>query len=218
MSKVFVSLSGGLDSTTVLAHVLAHGHEPVCYWFNYGSKHNPYELEAVERIANVYDIPVHMLDLRGTFAGFTSNLLQSGGDIPEGHYTDATMSRTVVPGRNAIFIAIAAGLAESRGAEFIALGIHQGDHAIYPDCRREFFKAMDTAIYLSSGGKVQLMAPFLDVDKRGIVTYGLERKVPYILTRTCYKNQVKPCGKCGACVERLEAFAFNNVTDPVEYE
>lgn len=214
MRTAVLSLSGGLDSTTVLAWLVAAGIKPLCYWFDYGSKHNPYERTAVSRIADHYGASLTLLDLREAFAGLKSNLLLGGGDIPEGHYTDSSMSQTVVPGRNLIFLSYAAAVAESTGAQYIALGIHQGDHAIYPDCRREFFKAADTAIYLSTAGKVQVLAPFIDGDKTDIVRWGLANNVPYQWTRTCYKNQPHPCGKCGACVERAEAFRLNGASDP----
>lgn len=217
MRSAILSLSGGLDSTTVLAWLLDAGIQPLCYWFDYGSKHNPFERDAVQNVARYYGVSVTALDLREGFRGLRSNLLLSGGDIPEGHYTDASMSQTVVPGRNLIFLSYAAAVAESTGASHVALGVHQGDHAIYPDCRREFIKAADSVVYLSSGGKVQVLAPFLDGSKVDIVRWGLDHQVPYIFTRTCYKNQSHPCGKCGSCVERLEAFHLNGTHDPVAY-
>jgi len=144
--------------------------------------------------------------------------LLTGGDIPEGHYEDESMSRTVVPGRNIIFASILTGVAWSLGAEEVWLGIHQGDHAIYPDCRPEFYRAMNEAVTLGTDGKVVLKAPFLDTNKTGILRRGLFLNVPYGYTRTCYKEQEIACGKCGSCQERLEAFAECGLTDPVEYE
>lgn len=216
--KVVLSLSGGLDSTTVLAWLVQNDYQVICTSFYYGSKHNTYENEAAIQIANFYGVPLHHLDISGVMQGFKSDLLLKGGDIPEGHYTDQTMDRTVVPGRNIIFLSILAGLAWSVEASDIAIGIHQGDHAIYADCRREFYKAMDTAIYLGTDQRVSILAPFVETDKVGIVKWGLAHKVPFKLTRTCYKNQPLACGKCGSCVERLEAFAINKTKDPIQYE
>ena len=142
----------------------------------------------------------------------------SGGEIPEGHYNDATMSQTVVPGRNLMFASILAGYAESIGFNRIALGVHKGDHEIYPDCRKEFVKALDSCIYLSTDKSVEVYTPLIDMDKIEIVQEGLDLEVPYHLTRTCYKDQERSCGVCGSCVERLEAFKLNNVKDPIEYE
>lgn len=217
--KVILSLSGGMDSTTVLAWLLDQGFQVECCTFTYGSKHNPYENKAAQAVAAYYMVPLFgPVDLSGVTQFFTSNLLQGQGVIPEGHYTDQTMSETVVPGRNIIFASILAGLAWSRGASHVALGIHQGDHAIYADCRKEFFHSMNQSVQLGTDNRVSLLAPFLSTDKIGILKWGLEHYVPYLLTRTCYKDQEKACGKCGACVERLEAFALNNMIDPVEYE
>ena len=111
-----------------------------------------------------------------------------------------------------------AGLAWSKGAREIAIGIHQGDHAIYPDCRVSFYNAMNQAIAEGTDHNVLITAPFLHTDKTGILDWGFRHEVPYHLTRTCYKDQELSCGKCGSCVERLEAFAFHNTKDPIKYE
>ena len=218
MNSVLVSLSGGLDSTTLLAHLIHFDFVPECVSFNYGSKHNKEEIEAAKKIAKYYNVNHTVIDLREAMSGFKSDLLLSGGVIPKGHYNDASMARTVVPGRNMIFTSILAGYAESNNIAYVALGIHQGDHHIYPDCRPDFFNALNHTVQLSTEGKVRLLAPFLHKSKADIVGEGLRLKVPYELTRTCYEGKEKACGTCGSCVERLEAFASNGVTDPIEYE
>jgi len=220
MKRVVMALSGGMDSSTVLGWLLANGYEVIPVTFFYGSKHNQYELKCAERVMWHYEIITswHHFDLEDIFSSFDSNLLRDGGQIPEGHYTDKSMNLTVVPGRNIIFLSILAGLAWSLDANYIALGIHQGDHAIYADCRSEFYKAMDTALYLGTDRRVELLAPFLAGDKQQILEWGLANDVPYHLTRTCYKDQPISCGKCGSCVERLEAFEKVGQKDPVEYE
>lgn len=215
--KIVMALSGGMDSATVLAHLRNEGHEVLCLIFTYGSKHNQYENRAAIDLAAKYGCEYKLIDLSSFMSGLKSDLLLSGGEIPEGHYTDASMSRTVVPGRNIIFLSILSAYAWSFDASAIAIGIHQGDHAIYEDCRKEFYKAMDTAIYLGTGRRVEIMAPFVNTDKTGILQRGLELKVPYEMTRTCYKDQVLACGRCGSCVERLEAFAAHGMKDPVMY-
>lgn len=216
--KVVMALSGGMDSGTMLALFTSQGFEVHCLNFVYGSKHNQYEQKCAEKLAEHYGASYKLIDLTVAFDGFKSNLLKSGGDIPEGHYEDSNMSQTVVPGRNTIFASILTGYAESIGAKYVALGIHQGDHAIYPDCRKEYLKALDTTMYLASDRKVEVLAPFIDTDKTGICTVGLELGVPYELTRTCYKDQEISCGKCGSCTERLESFSLNNAIDPIPYE
>ena len=216
--KVIVSLSGGMDSATVLAEAIARGRKVHTVGFTYGSKHNQYENKAATAIAAHYGVPFKLIDLSGIMAGFKSDLLLSGGDIPEGHYEATSMSRTVVPGRNTIFAAILLGEAQSIGAEEIWLGIHAGDHAIYPDCRPEWLIAMGRVMWEASEGKVGPMTPFLKTNKVGILKRGLELRVPYQLTRTCYKDQPISCGRCGSCQERLEAFRLNQVEDPILYE
>ncbi|MFA7122204.1 MAG: 7-cyano-7-deazaguanine synthase QueC [Bacilli bacterium] len=213
--KAIISLSGGMDSAVVLAEALAAERQVEAVGFFYGSHHNSYENKAAEAVAKHYGVPFRLIDLSGVMAGFKSNLLD--GEVPEGHYEDASMSKTVVPGRNIIFASILAGLAWSREAGEVWLGIHSGDHAIYPDCRPGFFWAMKRAVEEGADGRVTLVAPFLMNSKGHIVRRGLELGVPFGLTRTCYKPQQKPCGKCGSCTERLEAFASNGVEDPVEY-
>lgn len=215
--KAIVSLSGGMDSTTVLAWCLAQGYEVEAIGFFYGSKHNPHENKRAKSIADFYKVNFTLIDITSVFYGMSSALLQSGGDIPEGHYQDSNMSQTVVPGRNIIFMSILAGIAWSKEAGFIGVGIHQGDHAIYADCRVEFHKAMDTALYLGTDRRVQLLAPFLHTDKTGILQWGIPNGVPYILTRTCYTGNEYSCGLCGACRERLEAFRNVNQHDPIDY-
>lgn len=225
MRKAIIGLSGGADSSTLLGILLSKGFEVYCCSFHYGSKHNSYEREAVENVINYYKslsfpVVLHKINLNEAFNNFKSNLLKTGEEIPEGHYEGENMKLTVVPGRNMIFTSIMAGLAESVGAQIIALGVHAGDHTIYPDCRHEFIKALDVAIYLSSDRKVEIVTPLIKDDKAGILKRGYELipPVPYHLTRTCYKDQPIACGKCGSCWERREAFYKIGIPDPIEYE
>ena len=217
--RVAIALSGGMDSSTVLSLLLSYGAEVVPFFFDYGSKHNPYERVAANYICEHYKLGLpHIINIAPVMEDFNADLMRGQGDIPEGHYTDESMSATVVPARNIIFLSVLAGKALSYDCQKIAIGIHQGDHAIYPDCRPEFYDAMSNAIELGTDGKVGIVAPFLSTDKTGVLVKGLKLETPYHLTRTCYKEQPVACGKCGSCVERLEAFALNSVTDPIKYE
>lgn len=224
--KILLSLSGGIDSTTVLSFFLNLYYQVTVVSFNYGSKHNALENKAVKDIVEYYNqrkqfhaISLIEMDIRGVMKEFQSNLLISGGDIPEGHYEDENMKKTVVPSRNLIFISIIAGLAESLGIHEISLGVHQGDHHIYPDCRPEFIMAVQTAVYLASGGYIsKVYTPLLDMDKTAVVKLGISLNSPYKLTRTCYTDNFLACGKCGSCVERLEAFKNNGLQDPIIYQ
>jgi 7-cyano-7-deazaguanine synthase len=226
MHSAVLSFSGGLDSTTVLAWLLRKEFGKIhCVNFQYGSKHNEHERKAAEAVLAHYtsaaatcEITYEVVDLSSAFAGMQSNLLLSGADIPEGHYEAENMKQTVVPARNLIFLSILSGMAWSRKSRYVAIGVHHGDHAIYPDCRPEFCKIMDTAIFLGTDKNVQVLAPFINMTKGQIVKYGTRIHVPYHLTRTCYKNQVTACGKCGSCVERQEAFTYNKMHDPIPYD
>ena len=220
MKKILISFSGGLDSTTLLAYCLNEGMEVHAVSFSYGSKHNKYENEAAKRIIEHYEIPFHFFDLTPIFNSFQSSLLQSGGPIPEGHYQAESMRQTVVPARNMIFISILTGLAESLRIPIIGLGVHAGDHFIYPDCRPGFIRPIRKAIFEATDNAVELFTPFIYLTKKEIIELSKSffDEVPYHLTRTCYKDQEKACGVCGSCQERLEAFNLAGIPDPIKYE
>jgi 7-cyano-7-deazaguanine synthase len=225
MKRVVMGLSGGMDSATLLGILLGQGLEVHCCVFYYGSKHGHYENIAASKVLDFYKsrgFPVrgYPIDLRIAFVAFNSNLLVTGGPIPEGHYNDENMKSTVVPGRNLIFSSVMAGLAESLEADAIALGVHSGDHHIYPDCRPDFIYSLEETVRFSSDGKVMVITPLLNMNKTSILKagYSLNPTVPYSLTRTCYKDQRYACGKCGSCVERLEAFKNLGLDDPIIYE
>jgi 7-cyano-7-deazaguanine synthase len=216
--KIAISLSGGMDSATLLAYYHNKKYKIIPVFFDYGSKHNQYEAESAVKLANYYGYVLRFIPLGFIGETFKSNLLKTGGEIPEGHYEDKSMTLTVVPGRNMIFISILMGLAWSLEATKIAIGVHAGDHAIYPDCRPQFISDMKEAVKFGSDHKVYLEAPFLFINKTEILRMGIELAVPYHLTRTCYKSQPLSCGKCGSCVERLESFAKFGLKDPILYE
>jgi 7-cyano-7-deazaguanine synthase len=141
--------------------------------------------------------------------------------VPEGHYEEESMKQTVVPNRNMILLALAGAWAISTKSDAIAYAAHSGDHAIYPDCRPEFTEAMSDALRLCDWHEVKLMRPFLyptPMSKADIVKLGTSLGVPFELTWSCYKGGEKHCGKCGTCVERVEAFQLAGVEDPTEYE
>lgn len=221
-NKIVVAVSGGADSATLLGTCLALGYNVYPVTFSYGSKHNKYEYKACMDICEYYGLKVisHIeLDFIGQL--FKSDLLSTGGDIPDGKYADENMNKTVVPGRNLIFASILAGYAESIGASRVALGVHSGDHSLYPDCRPDFIASLCETIELSSGGTVKIFAPFANITKTDIIKigYGLRKyAVPYELTRSCYKDQEESCGVCGSCIERLEAFKSIGKTDLITYE
>ena len=211
--KAILIYSGGLDSTTLLYEY--KDSIALAVSFDYGSKHNARELEYAA--INCKKLGIKHMIIPLSFIGqyFHSDLLLSGGEIPEGSYADENMRSTVVPFRNGIMLAVAAGLAESYELDAIMLANHSGDHAIYPDCRPEFVDAMAAAVKAGTYNGVKVISPYCNITKRDIALRGQALGVDYSLTYSCYKGGEKHCGKCGTCTERKEALQG---FDPTEYE
>ena len=215
--KVVVLVSGGMDSVTALYHA-ASEHEVVAgLSCDYGSKHNHRELPLAAWHCEQLGVPHQVVPLSFMDDLFESDLLKSGGDIPEGHYEADNMKQTVVPFRNGIMMAIAAGFAESIEAGGLVIAAHSGDHAIYPDCREDFMKPMAEAITAGTYADVQVLRPFIDQRKEDIAARGAELGIDFSQTWSCYKGGELHCGKCGTCVERKEAFEIAGVEDPTVY-
>lgn len=215
MKDSVIILSGGMDSVTLL-----HNYKEqiaLAVTFNYGSNHAQREIACAAENCKELGIEHLVIPLDFMHQYFHSSLLQGGEAIPEGHYTAENMKSTVVPFRNGIMLAIAAGIAESRGLHNVMIANHAGDHTIYPDCRPEFIIAMNDAIISGSNG-VKLFAPYTNITKTDICALGARIGVDYSKTYSCYKGGEKHCGKCGTCVERKEAFQLAGVSDPTEYE
>jgi len=213
--KVVMLLSGGIDSAT-LAYYLKLDWQVYALTVDYGQKHVK-ELQAAVNVAKAAGIAYKVLDLRVLGELLVSSLTTTA-PIPEGHYTAVSQKSTVVPNRNAILLNIAAGYALSIGADAVAYAAHANDRTIYPDCRLEFVTALQGSLRFGTDTDLQLLAPFINVTKASIIKLGLQLKVPYELTWSCYNGRAKACGRCGTCVERLEAFELNQAEDPIEYE
>ena len=203
MKDSVIVLSGGMDSTTLLHQ--RKDQIALAVTFDYGSKHNAREIECARKNCEILGIEHIVIPLEFMGRYFKSSLLIGGEDIPEGHYEDDNMKSTVVPFRNGIMLAVAAGLAESRGLKKVMLANHSGDHSIYPDCRRGFVDAMSEAMKQGTYDGIVIDAPYTDITKSDIARIGKEIGVDYNLTYSCYKGGEKHCGKCGTCVERMEA-------------
>lgn len=204
-------ISGGMDSVTMLYDFRETIKMIVC--FNYGSKHNQKEIPFAIYHAKLLQIPFETIDLLFINKLFKSSLLKSGGLIPDGHYEDKSMKKTVVPFRNGIMLSIAAGLAESQGLTCLFMANHAGDHAIYPDCRDTFILPMAQAIEQGTYSGIQLISPYLTLTKREIAVRGRELRVDYSKTWSCYKGEEFHCGTCGTCVERKEALLGFDLTE-----
>ena len=206
-----------MDSVTALYWARQH-HEVVgAISFDYGSKHNHKEIAYATWHCGHLDVWHEVVSLPFVNELFASDLLKSGGEIPDGHYEEENMKRTVVPFRNGIMLAIACGVAESREAESLIIAAHSGDHAIYPDCREPFMQAMAAAMREGTYARIELMRPFIDTDKTGIAKMGHELGIDFGKTWSCYKGGDKHCGTCGTCVERREAFINAGLNDPTVY-
>lgn len=215
--KSIVLLSGGMDSVTAFHHALAEHEVVAALSFDYGSKHNAREIPFARRHAGRAGIPHHVIPLDFINKHFASDLLQSGGEIPDGHYAEETMKRTVVPFRNGIMLAIACGFAESAGAAGLVIAAHSGDHAIYPDCRESFMEAIAAAMKHGTYERIQLLRPFIAIDKAAIARRGAALGIDFAETWSCYKGGDLHCGACGTCIERREAFLLAGLDDPTIY-
>ena len=215
--SVVVLLSGGMDSVTALYDAREHHSLAGAVSFHYGSKHNDREIPFAAWHARRLRIRHEIIPLGFINACFKSDLLQSGGEIPKGHYEEESMKKTVVPFRNGIMLSIAAGFAESLGASGLVIAAHAGDHAVYPDCRAEFMRAMADSIRLGTYAEIELLRPFISMSKADIAARGHRLGVDYAQTWSCYVGGEMHCGECGTCVERREAFLLAGVPDPTDY-
>ena len=215
--KVVVLCSGGMDSVTALYWARQEHEVAAVASFDYGAKHNHREIPFAIEHARKLGVRHETIELGFINRLFASDLLQSGGDIPEGHYEAENMKQTVVPFRNAIMLSIACGFAESIGANGLVIAAHGGDHAIYPDCREDFMRAMGDAMRLGTYAAVTLIRPFIALNKAQIAAEGARLSVDFARTWSCYKGRELHCGKCGTCVERREAFAHAHLPDPTVY-
>jgi len=216
MTKIIVVYSGGLDSFTLLNEAIRSGKDVFALSFDYGQKHSK-ELDCVEKFCAQESIDSKIVDvssIKELFQGFS---LTDEIDIPKGHYEDDSMKSTVVPNRNMILISMALGYAVTKEAEEVWFGAHAGDHAIYPDCRPEFVEKMDAVARIANYSPIAVKAPYIAMSKTEIIAIGLNMQLDYGLTWTCYEGKELACGSCGACHERLESFAANNVIDPIKY-
>ncbi len=217
--KAVLILSGGVDSSTLLYHLLSKGYEISALTFVYGQRHSKeveFAKKIVERVKETAEIEHRIVDITPIHNLISFGALTGKEDVPEGYYTEERQRATVVPNRNMILLSIAAGYAVKIGAKEVYYAAHRSDYSVYPDCRKEFVKALDTAIYLGNlWNPVELKAPFIDITKAEIVSMGLRLKVPYELTWSCYRGEERPCLRCGTCIERTEAFLLNGVRDPL---
>jgi 7-cyano-7-deazaguanine synthase len=220
--KAVVLVSGGLDSSTVLALALQQGYRCYTLSFDYGQRHRS-ELEAAKRVSELMKVEEHKivrLDM-GTIGG--SALTDTTIDVPE--QETAGIPVTYVPARNTVFLSIALGWAEVLEADTIFLGVNAVDYSGYPDCRPEYISSFETMANLATragveGKKLSIQAPLIDMTKGEIVSAGASLGVDYSQTVSCYQASIEglACGKCDSCRLRIEGFNQAGISDPTRYK
>lgn len=205
--KGILSLSGGLDSSTLLSEYKDDIH--LCVFFNYGSKQNDREVRAAKAIAEHYNKELVVINVSEAFKDFNSALLKTSKENVElGRYDSKDTCNAKVPFRNGIFLSFLVGLAESRGLNTIFLGVHAGDHRIYPDCTPPFIETFRVMVNEYSDFGLRVVAPFEFFDKHKIAQLAFKNSLPVGLTYSCYLGGEEHCGKCPTCIERSEALGL----------
>lgn len=209
-------LSGGMDSVTMLHEYAAE--IDLAVNFSYGSNHNARELACARRHAE--DLGIELIEIDLSFIGryFHSSLLEGADAIPDGEYDFDNMKSTVVPFRNGIMLAAAAGLAESHGLDTVMIANHAGDHALYPDCRKSFIDAMCKAVEEGTYEGIKVKAPYTLFSKTDIAVRGKRLGIDYSTTYSCYRGGENHCGRCGTCIERRAALAQAGIIDTTVYD
>ena len=216
MKDAVIIISGGMDSTTMLYEF--KDEIALAITFDYGSTQNGRERVCAVTHCQRLGIKHTIVPLEFMHRYFKSTLLMTANDIPEGNYNDENMKSKVVPFRNGIMLAIAAGIAESNGLKRVMIANHAGDHAIYPDCRATFISSMSEAMSYGTYEHIKIMAPYTSLTKGEIALQGKEIGLDYSETWSCYKGGEHHCGVCGTCRERKEALAQAGIEDKTIYE
>lgn len=219
-----VVFSGGLDSTTLLWLVKQSSPQdqnPLptrCLTFNYGQRHYK-EIDQARIICReIAGVDWALVEMQqNAWLISSGSQLDLNTDVPTGHYAEESMKQTVVPNRNMMMLSIAVAHCIATKSPYLYYAAHAGDHAIYPDCRPDFVIAMRSAIQRGNYNGPELLAPFLNKTKADIVALGAALGAPFLHTWSCYQGGEVACGKCGTCVERLEAFDKAGVKDPIPY-
>ena len=217
MNRTILIYSGGLDSTVLLYDLVAKGSQVKCISFDYGQRHKK-ELESASYFCSELGVEHKKINLECIKQLISNSCLTSDEEVPEGHYAEESMKSTVVPNRNMIMLSIAGGWAINEKYDSVSYAAHGGDHAIYPDCREEFVNAASLALSLADWHKVSIDRPFVGISKSDIVKIGSSLNIGMDKTWSCYKGGLTHCGKCGTCVERIEAFKNAGVEDKTIYE
>lgn len=219
--KVIVLLSGGLDSVTTLAVAISKGYEIVALTFDYGQRHKC-EISSAKEIASKYGINHRILKL--DLAQFGQSALTADIPVPKGEFCAKRIPVTYVPARNTIFLSYALALAEVENADFIYIGVNALDYSGYPDCRPEYIEKFQELANLATkravdGKPVTIEAPLINMTKAEVIRAGVDLKVDYSKTISCYDpdSDGAACGECDSCHLRREGFKKAGVADPTRY-
>ncbi|MBR9858405.1 MAG: 7-cyano-7-deazaguanine synthase QueC [Gammaproteobacteria bacterium] len=217
--KALLICSGGFDSVTLAYRLAAEQSLGALLTFDYGQRHKK-EIDAARLCAERLGVPHLVMDIGHIGRQLSGSALTDDIDVPHGHYSEENMKLTVVPNRNAIMLTIAFGVAAARDLDTVALAVHGGDHFIYPDCRPDFIRLFGEmqARALDGVAEVALFAPYVDSDKTEIARDAARFAVPVADTWSCYEGGDIHCGRCGTCVERIEAMTLASVVDPTPYQ
>ena len=225
VKKAVCLISGGIDSTVAVYIAKKKGYKLYCLSFDYGQRHKK-ELNSARKIAESVNAVEHVivkLDL-SQFGG--SSLTDKSKKIPTKSRIEdigKTIPSTYVPARNTVFLSIAMAYAETIDAETIFIGAIATDYSGYPDCRPEYIEAFQKMADLATkkgveGGSIKINAPLLYMSKAEIIKKGIELGVPFDKTWSCYKGDVKACGRCDSCLFRLKGFKDAGFSDPIKYK
>jgi 7-cyano-7-deazaguanine synthase len=207
--------SGGLDSTVMLYDLLEQGHEvwPIGIMYQQTHRREVGDAHEICKLLRVGYRYCYML-----FPCMSSDLpMFEGHNIPDCHYNDPKMRAMIVPNRNMAFLSMAISYAIKLEADSVYYACHAGDAHIFPDCRAGFASAMNAAGLACDDFPVGVKFPYIDMTKAEVVRLGAQLCVPFEMTWTCYRGKERHCGRCGACVERREAFDLSGISDPTEY-
>jgi len=222
--RCVVLLSGGIDSAVVLALAISRGYDPLVLTFRYGQRHAK-EVRCAEKLATHFGVRTHrIIPLDLSFLE-KSALISRRVRIPQNRGIRKILSGipvTYVPARNAVFLAIAYGYAETEGASAIFIGAHTQDYSGYPDCTPEFLRAFEKALALGTkagheGRPIAIHAPLISMSKSQIIKMGADLGVPFEYTWSCYSGGKRACGRCDSCTLRLKGFREAGLTDPIPY-
>jgi 7-cyano-7-deazaguanine synthase len=220
--NAIIVLSGGLDSATCLGIALKKGYNVFPITFEYGQRHKR-EVKQASALVNKYGIKNHKIVNVNFLSEIGNSALTDYSILVPTKGVKEDIPETYVPGRNMIFLALASAYAEILGARYIYTGVNAIDYSGYPDCRTEFIKSMNKSVNLAtkvgtSKKNIEIITPLINITKAEIIKIGIDLKVPYELTTSCYSGREKACGYCDSCRIRIAGFKSNSQIDPIAYE